>query len=254
MYEALFFLFIFSLEKTWPSNKSVTGHAELFWVVTGLVIPFFFVADLVGLFNQLFTVLDLKNLIDLKAQTFLIQFGILFLLQDLVSFLIHYAFHKSDFLWKIHSVHHAANQINSTTSFRHSLFEFLIYTFVLSFIGFLFNTRAEVTSLVGLLGVFICIWQHSSIKFHLKFQDLAEKLIITPRLHRIHHELRTEISHRNIGFFFSIWDILFKTYQSESQLNPTYGIKIDNFPYSSRLLQYFYPITARDTHDKVERD
>ena len=50
------------------------------------------------------------------------------------------------------------------------------------------------------------------------------KLIVTPNVHKVHHSCDQKFTDSNYGNIFSIWDRLFKTYQTTKRRKLTYGL------------------------------
>jgi len=55
-------------------------------------------------------------------------------------------------------------------------------------------------------------FHHSNLGIVFKIQDLMEKIIVTPRMHRCHHALHPDCFNTNFSTILSVWDRLFKTY------------------------------------------
>jgi sterol desaturase/sphingolipid hydroxylase (fatty acid hydroxylase superfamily) len=47
-----------------------------------------------------------------------------------------------------------------------------------------------------------------------RLDGVLQNLIVTPDMHRLHHSRAPQESRMNYGFFLSVWDRLFGTYQS----------------------------------------
>jgi len=80
---------------------------------------------------------------------------------------------------------------------------------------------------------------HSNLKLNLRF---LEPILITPRLHRLHHVPETE--GHNLGTFFTFWDRMRGTFvQTELEETCTFGVagEIDSYP-QSWLPQFVEPV------------
>jgi len=55
-------------------------------------------------------------------------------------------------------------------------------------------------------------FHHSNLKIPFKIQDVMEKVIVTPRMHRCHHALHPDCFNHNFSTVLSVWDRLFRTY------------------------------------------
>lgn len=109
--------------------------------------------------------------------------------------------------------------MNLTTSFRLNWLSPLITPFFylpVSLLGF--DTRLVAPILaINLLYQF---WLHTEMIGNLGF---LEKIFNTPSNHRVHHGSNLIYLDKNYGGFLIVWDILFGTYQAETE-QPKYGI------------------------------
>ena len=120
---------------------------------------------------------------------------------DLGQYAAHYLMHRYDFLWEFHKIHHSSSTIDWLATFRSHLVEQVLRRIVgpllLILIGF------PVSAVLIASGIFIA-WaefNHSNLKLDLRFM---EPLLISPRLHKLHHVHRT--SESNLGTIFTFWD------------------------------------------------
>ncbi len=134
-----------------------------------------------------------------------------FLLMDLAFYYWHLANHKVPVLWRFHNVHHIDPDLDVSTSFRFHFGEIALSAIF----------RIIQISIIGITPALfiiyeICftantIFQHSNIKLPIKFERILNKIIVTPRMHAIHHsQFRTETD-SNYSTVFSWWDRLHKS-------------------------------------------
>ena len=141
----------------------------------------------------------------------IIESVIAFLLMDLAFYYWHRLNHIIPFLWRFHNVHHFDPDLDVTTAFRFHFIE----------IGFSTLFRIIQISLIGIspLVFFIyetaftanTIFQHSNIKLPIKLERILNKIIVTPRMHGIHHSNYKEETNSNYSTVFSFWDRFHKT-------------------------------------------
>jgi lathosterol oxidase len=122
---------------------------------------------------------------------------------DFAGFVSHRLLHRVEPLWELHKVHHSSRTLDWLATFRAHVLEHLLRhvlsVAVLLLLGF-------PVAVVGLAGATYSAWAafgHSNFRPELRF---LEPLLITPRLHRLHHA--PETGSRNLGTIFSIWDRL----------------------------------------------
>jgi sterol desaturase/sphingolipid hydroxylase (fatty acid hydroxylase superfamily) len=126
---------------------------------------------------------------------------------DLGNYVAHYYLHRSDLLWEFHKIHHSSLTLDWLATFRshivEQIFRRLIAPAALIIVGFPLNS----VLIAG--GVFI-VWamlNHSNLRLNL---GPLETVLITPRLHRVHHLYKT--SEKNLGTIFTFWDRLRGTF------------------------------------------
>jgi sterol desaturase/sphingolipid hydroxylase (fatty acid hydroxylase superfamily) len=125
-------------------------------------------------------------------------------LHDLFAYLAHWLMHRSEVLWRLHKVHHSSPALDWLATFRaHPMEHALRHLFspvALLLLGFPLYAVA-VSSTV------YTVWaalNHANLNVApLRY---AEALLITPRLHRLHHV--PDSAERNLGTIFSVWDRL----------------------------------------------
>ena len=120
---------------------------------------------------------------------------------DGVAFLVHVLIHRFDVLWNVHKVHHSSPRLDWLATTRTHLGEHMVRNLpaqvVLVVLGF---PAAAVTAVAGTYAVFALLG-HSNLDVDLRW---AERVFVTPRLHRIHHVPAT--TQRNFGTVLSVWD------------------------------------------------
>jgi sterol desaturase/sphingolipid hydroxylase (fatty acid hydroxylase superfamily) len=57
------------------------------------------------------------------------------------------------------------------------------------------------------------MWNHSNFNLPKKIDWVIARVIVTPKFHEVHHSQDISESMSNYGFFLSIWDYLYKTYE-----------------------------------------
>jgi sterol desaturase/sphingolipid hydroxylase (fatty acid hydroxylase superfamily) len=141
----------------------------------------------------------------------MIYFLLGFLLMDLTFYYWHRLNHEIPLLWRFHNVHHADPDLDVTTSMRFHFVE-IAYSSVF---------RLVQLAVIGINPIlFICyefifqastFFQHSNIRLPIRCERLLNKIIVTPRMHGIHHSNYMDETNRNYGVIFSFWDRLHRT-------------------------------------------
>ncbi len=132
-----------------------------------------------------------------------------FILFDLAIYGWHYASHKFEFLWRFHKVHHSDKSINVSTGFRFHVFDLLLEIVYKCLFVILIGVQAYVVLAIEIIELFFIFFHHANID--IPYESTISKLIITPRLHRVHHSSKRSEHDSNYGIVLSIWDLLFGT-------------------------------------------
>lgn len=133
------------------------------------------------------------------------------LLMDLTFYYWHRANHKIPLLWRFHNVHHIDPDLDVSTSFRFHFFE-IFYSTVFRVFQVLILGVAPFTYLIyEILFILGTMFHHSNIRLPLQLERLLNKIIVTPRMHGIHHSAVQEETNSNYSVVFRWWDSLHKT-------------------------------------------
>lgn len=135
----------------------------------------------------------------------------LLVLLDLQFYWLHRLEHFCRVFWAVHVTHHSSEMMNTTVSFRASVFQPL-YRFVffipLALLGFQPFDILLMYSLTQFWSLFV----HTEFIGKLGWM---EELFVTPSHHRVHHASNIKYLDKNLGTMFIIWDRLFGTFQRE---------------------------------------
>jgi sterol desaturase/sphingolipid hydroxylase (fatty acid hydroxylase superfamily) len=131
------------------------------------------------------------------------------LVLDLAVWVQHWAFHKSDTLWRLHKVHHADREIDATTALRFHPFEIGLSVLIKSVVVLLLGAPIAAVILFEVLLNACAMFNHANTSLPPGLERLVRLFIVTPDLHRIHHSVRREEQDSNFGFCLSLWDRVF---------------------------------------------
>lgn len=209
------FVFVFAVEQILPAEKilearglflnCVTGFFYLFaTTLTSLVVASLLLHIPLGRISA-FAVSDGGSL----AKAFGLSFFSL-ATRDFFYYWLHRLQHGSKWLWAQHSLHHADEHMNITTSLRHHWLEApLEALFVDLPILILFRPPIVTLGLIATALSLVSTINHMNFRFGL---GRFSWLIATPQLHRIHHSRLEEHMDKNFAVFFPLWDVIFGTY------------------------------------------
>src|SRR3954453_8279121 len=136
---------------------------------------------------------------------------IAFVILDYTNYCWHILNHRVPLLWRFHLVHHTDADLDVTTAIRFHFGEI---------IGSVFFRGAAVV-LVGASPLLVLIYEiifeactqfhHSNMKLPLKVERALNTLIVTPRMHGIHHSVVRSETDSNYSVIFSFWDRIHRT-------------------------------------------
>ncbi|OUS26139.1 hypothetical protein A9Q99_19370 [Gammaproteobacteria bacterium 45_16_T64] len=143
---------------------------------------------------------------------------------DFAAYWYHRWTHKYNFLWQLHLIHHAGEQFNVSTALRQPVNNVVNIVTIGWFPAAIAGIPPEMMVTIGLVHLYYQYWYHTELVGDLGF---LEKIIMTPRLHAVHHAMNREYVDKNFSAWFCIWDRLFGTYQQPLESAPiVYGITI----------------------------
>lgn len=133
------------------------------------------------------------------------------LLLDYTLWFWHRANHRVGFLWRFHSVHHADRDMDASTGLRFHFGELALSVFY----------RAFQIAVVGAEPLAVAVWQillfvsvlfhHSNTRLPLGLERVLVRVVVTPRMHGIHHSDYRNETDTNWASLFSAWDYLHGT-------------------------------------------
>lgn len=179
----------------------------------------------------------------------------LFLVDDFIRYIVHYAEHRVPLLWQFHKVHHSATVLNFMTAERHHPVA-ILYTSLAMIAGVvlvnglfyaLFSDHLTMATMLGgnifwvagnLLG---SSFRHSPV--WISFGPKVERWLISPAQHQIHHSEDVRHWDKNMGGTLAIWDRMFGTLYvtSKERERITYGIGEETENHASLAGIYVQP-------------
>src|SRR5205823_4105111 len=123
----------------------------------------------------------------------------------------HVLTHKVPFLWRFHGVHHADRDLDASTALRFHCVEMALSV----------PWRAAQVVLVGAGPLSLSTWQtltilaimfhHSNVALPIALERRLSRVLMTPRLHGIHHSIVRAETDSNWGTILSLPDYLHGT-------------------------------------------
>lgn len=190
----------------WPSNLGVVA-------LNTLLVRLVFASAAVG-----FAALTesrgwgLLNVLELPRW---LGFVIAVVALDLAIYLQHVMFHAVPALWRLHRMHHADLDLDTTTGARFHPIEILL-SMVIKFavIAALGAPPVAVVIFEVLLNA-TSMFNHANVRIPAGLDRLLRWIVVTPDMHRVHHSIIRSETNSNFGFNLPWWDRLLGTYQAQ---------------------------------------
>jgi len=120
--------------------------------------------------------------------------------------------HKLNWFWKLHRVHHSDERLDVSSALRFHPLEMLI-SFVFKLI-LIFIFRFDPVGIVLFEVSLSCfaLFNHGKFRFPETLDKYLQYILVTPKMHRVHHSIKSNEMNMNFGFSISLWDLIFGTY------------------------------------------
>ena len=134
---------------------------------------------------------------------------------DLVIYLQHLMFHAVPLLWRLHMMHHADLDIDTTTGLRFHPLEILISMGIKLSAVMVIGPPVLTVIVFEIILNAMAMFNHGNIYLPGKLDRILRWFVVTPDMHRVHHSVTIRETNSNFGFNLSWWDRLFGTYRPQ---------------------------------------
>lgn len=118
-------------------------------------------------------------------------------------------------LWALHQVHHADRDIDVTTGLRFHPIEILLSMIWKIVVVVALGVPAAAVILFEIVLNASAMFNHSNVRLPLWLDRVLRQVVVTPDMHRVHHSVINRETDSNYGFFLSVWDRWFRTYNDQ---------------------------------------
>jgi sterol desaturase/sphingolipid hydroxylase (fatty acid hydroxylase superfamily) len=134
-----------------------------------------------------------------------------FLMMDYAYWWWHWANHMVPVFWRFHNVHHTDLDLDVSTAARFHFGEMIFSIGFLSLAVLVFGVGP-----IMLVAFFITLeaatlFHHSNWRLPIKVERILNLIVVTPRMHGIHHSIVERETNSNWGTLFCWWDKLHRT-------------------------------------------
>jgi sterol desaturase/sphingolipid hydroxylase (fatty acid hydroxylase superfamily) len=161
--------------------------------------------------------------LDLSAWTRLL---LEIVLLDLITYLLHRAYHVVPLLWRLHVVHHSDMDLDVSSASRFHTGEVLVSSILK--IGVVVVAGISPQGLVVFEAVMLACaqFQHANIRLPGRLESGLWLTLVPPAMHRIHHTPTREDTNSNYGTILTAWDWLLGTLRRHSpDAVSSYGVE-----------------------------
>src|SRR6266480_1655759 len=123
-----------------------------------------------------------------------------FLLMDYAYWWWHWANHMVPMFWRFHNVHHTDLDLDVSTAAR-----------FLSLAVMLFGIAPIMLMIFFIALEAATLFHHSNWRLPIKLERFLNMIVVTPRMHGIHHSIVQRETNSNWGTIFCWWDKLHRT-------------------------------------------
>jgi sterol desaturase/sphingolipid hydroxylase (fatty acid hydroxylase superfamily) len=174
-----------------------------------------------------------------------IQLACVLLFQSFISYWLHRMEHSIPALWALHKFHHSADRMSILTSERQTdLMKGVEET--LRFLPFALVAESGISKPAPGHAAFILVVAYFAYRTFLRVNGylvhsnlstdygwVGRWLLVSPRMHRLHHAASAEYHNKNFTFDFVLWDRIFGTYATcESGALENMQLGLDDNPFN----------------------
>ena len=146
---------------------------------------------------------------------------------DFLAYWVHRGQHQFETWWRLHSLHHAQQQMTVWSDNRNHLIDDLLVDSIVVVVAQLIGVAPGQFIAVVALTQLSESFQHANVR--LCFGYIGERLWVSPRFHRLHHSIgighetsgKQTLGGHNFGVLLPWWDMMFGTVNFESRYDPT---------------------------------
>lgn len=163
-----------------------------------------------------------------------VSFILYLLVFDFVDYLLHRGQHRWAWWWQLHALHHSQQRMTLWSDTRNHLLDDVIRASAMVTVAHLIGVGPGQFIAIVALTQLVESLSHANIR--LSFGRLGERLLVSPRFHRLHHGIGIgheshgagSLGGHNFAVLFPVWDVLFGTARWHDPVQPT-GIR-DQLP------------------------
>lgn len=225
--------------KEWQANSLDITRDFSYMVIIQNLLPKFWTFWVILEINKQIPETSLQSFWPNHWNTFL-QMILMMVTAELFRYWLHRASHKTDILWRLHSVHHSPKKLYWLNVGKFHPVEKCLQLVFDTIPFMLMGVSSEVLALYFIFYSTNGFFQHCNIDVKLGYLNY---IISGPELHRWHHSNKMVESCSNYGNNLIIWDLVFNTwYLPKNQEVAKLGNGDDEYPqeFVGQMLRPFH--------------
>lgn len=137
------------------------------------------------------------------------------LLLDYTLWWWHWLNHKNRFLWRFHLVHHIDRDLDASTAVRFHFGEMTLSVLYRMLQLRLIGADRQALDLWQTILFVSIFFHHSNVRLDATTDRAISRLVVTPRMHAIHHSDVLEETDSNWSSILTCWDFLHGTFRED---------------------------------------
>ncbi len=170
-----------------------------------------------------FSPFHLEDLAPAIAASPALSFALYFVVLDLAEYWRHRLQHRFDWWWALHALHHSQRKMSFWADSRNHLLDDVLAGVWMATIALVIGIPPGQFFLIVIASRMIESLSHANLR--ITFGTIGERLVVSPRFHRLHHAIGVghEGVHQGCNFavLLPIWDVVFRTASFEGKVEPT---------------------------------
>ncbi len=146
-----------------------------------------------------------------------LEVAVALVLLDLVIYLQHVVFHAVPMLWRLHRMHHADLEFDTTTGIRFHPLEMLLSAALKLLAVVALGAPPVAVIIFEVLLNATALFNHGNVRLPPRIEAALRWIVVTPDMHRVHHSILPQETDSNFGFNLPWWDRLFATYRAQPE-------------------------------------
>ncbi len=152
----------------------------------------------------------------------LLAFALYVVILDFGEYWRHRLQHSIRWWWALHSIHHAQRQMTFWTDDRNHILDEVLAALWFGAIALLIGVPPGQFPILVMIMRLAESLSHANVR--LSFGRIGERLVVSPRFHRLHHGVLSTAGHgKNYAVLLPVWDWIFGTADFHRDVYPRTG-------------------------------